>query len=39
MLRTISVSNHIQVQGMFVRALSNENIVVSTGSYELKEGI
>ncbi len=36
MIRTISVSDYIQIQGKFVRALNNGNIVVSTGMNEFE---
>ncbi len=32
MVRTILVSKYIQVQGAFVRALKNGNIIVCTGN-------
>jgi hypothetical protein len=31
MLRTITVGNHIQVQGLFVRSLENGKVIVSIG--------
>ena len=31
MLRTITVGNHIQVQGLFVRSLENGKVIVSVG--------
>lgn len=34
MIRTIDVSTYIQVQGLFVRALDNGDIVVSIGKRE-----
>ncbi len=36
MIRTISVSDYIQIQGSFVRALGNGNIVVSTGKRQFE---
>jgi len=32
MLRTISVGNHIQIQGLLVKTLDNGRVVVSVGS-------
>ena len=34
MIRTILISNYIQVQGAFVRSLGDGNIVVCTGNGE-----
>jgi hypothetical protein len=31
MLRTITVGNHIQVQGLFVRSLENGKVIVAVG--------
>lgn len=36
MIRTISVSGYIHIQGIFVRVLSNGNIVISTGKNEFE---
>lgn len=36
MIKTIVVSKYIQIQGMFVRALSNGNIVISVGKNEFE---
>lgn len=34
MLRTITVGTHVQIQGLFVKALENGKVVVSVGSRE-----
>jgi hypothetical protein len=34
MLRTITVGNHIQVQGLFVRSLENGKVIVSVGEHQ-----
>lgn len=36
MLRTILVSDHIQIQGVLVRTLENKRIIVSTGNAEFE---
>jgi hypothetical protein len=34
MLRTIAVGSHVQIQGLFVRALENGKVIVAVGSRE-----
>jgi len=34
MLRTITVGSHVQIQGLFVRALENGKVIVAVGNRE-----
>jgi len=34
MLRTIAIGSHIQIQGLFVKALDDGKVVVSVGALE-----
>jgi len=36
MLKTITVGNHVQVQGLFVKTLANGRVVVSVGDREFE---
>ena len=36
MLRTITVGNHVQIQGLHVRTLENGKVVVSVGDREFQ---
>lgn len=36
MLRTITIGSHLQIQGLFVRALANGKVIVSVGEREFE---
>jgi hypothetical protein len=36
MLRTITVGNHVQIQGLLVRTLENGKVVVAVGTREFE---
>lgn len=36
MLRTITVGNHVQIQGLFVRDVENGKVIVAVGSREFE---
>jgi hypothetical protein len=36
MLRTITIENHVQIQGLLVRTLDSGNVVVSVGDREFE---
>jgi len=36
MLRTITVGNHVQIQGLLVRTLENGKVVISVGNREFE---